>query len=283
MWLNIKRHEATKALHKMTESKFSGLVKVIAIFVVLCVCGVIFIYMYQFSISKGYGLGGTTAFGEFGDYIGGILNPILGFATVILLIFSIHIQMKELGDSTKALQASQAAMEAQVETSKNELNLIKAGQLAQQKALKDDLYLSQLNENAERIIKTFDELINHDYLNFNHIQYSLYDLLYNVTHLDKSTIEHNLARIKVLMESSPAEHIDKVKKIQLNSIKNNMNLLLMIFQELKPKLASTILQKAWEERLLSRAQDCFGLMIYSESELNLTMEMIKSPSTAAPV
>ncbi|MEW4982974.1 MAG: hypothetical protein AB1Y26_07065 [Cycloclasticus sp.] len=267
----------------MTESKFSGLVKVIAIFVVLCVCGVIFIYMYQFSISKGYGLGGTTAFGEFGDYIGGILNPILGFATVILLIFSIHIQMKELGDSTKALQASQAAMEAQVETSKNELNLIKAGQLAQQKALKDDLYLSQLNENAERIIKTFDELINHDYLNFNHIQYSLYDLLYNVTHLDKSTIEHNLARIKVLMESSPAEHIDKVKKIQLNSIKNNMNLLLMIFQELKPKLASTILQKAWEERLLSRAQDCFGLMIYSESELNLTMEMIKSPSTAAPV
>lgn len=33
---------------------------------------------------------------QFGDFFGGVLNPILGFATVILLVWSIQIQLKEL-------------------------------------------------------------------------------------------------------------------------------------------------------------------------------------------
>ena len=33
---------------------------------------------------------------QFGDYLGGILNPILGFATVTLLVWSIQIQLREL-------------------------------------------------------------------------------------------------------------------------------------------------------------------------------------------
>jgi len=259
----------------MTESKFNNLINRISLFVVIGVIIVISTYMIQFVYSKGYDLGGTTAFGEFGDYIGGILNPLLGFATVILLIYSIRLQMKELGDSTKALQASQKAMEAQVETSKGELELIKSGQSAQQDALKEDLYRSQLTENAERIIKTFDELINRAYLSSNHNQYSLFDLLYNVTHLSQITVENHLVKIQELMESNPEDHYENVKKLHLSSIKNNMNILVLIFEELKPKLVSTILQKAWEERLLSRAQDCYGLMLYSTDEIELIMASIQ--------
>lgn len=33
---------------------------------------------------------------QFGDYFGGVLNPILGFATVSLLVWSIQIQLREL-------------------------------------------------------------------------------------------------------------------------------------------------------------------------------------------
>ena len=41
---------------------------------------------------------------QFGDYIGGVLNPILGFATIALLVWSIQIQLRELRLNTKALE-----------------------------------------------------------------------------------------------------------------------------------------------------------------------------------
>lgn len=41
---------------------------------------------------------GLPLFAQFGDYFGGVLNPILTFATVILLYFSIRIQDKELNE-----------------------------------------------------------------------------------------------------------------------------------------------------------------------------------------
>lgn len=37
-------------------------------------------------------LGGTAEFGQFGDLVGGILNPIFGFLTVLLLIYTANIQ-----------------------------------------------------------------------------------------------------------------------------------------------------------------------------------------------
>ncbi len=41
-------------------------------------------------------LGGPTQFGQFGDYIGGVLNPIFGFLTVLLLIGTAQHSRKEL-------------------------------------------------------------------------------------------------------------------------------------------------------------------------------------------
>lgn len=41
--------------------------------------------------------------GQLGDFLGGTLNPIFGFATVCLLLWSIFIQKKELSESTLSL------------------------------------------------------------------------------------------------------------------------------------------------------------------------------------
>jgi hypothetical protein len=42
--------------------------------------------------------------GQLGDFLGGTLNPIFGFATVCLLLWSVFIQRKELKETTTALK-----------------------------------------------------------------------------------------------------------------------------------------------------------------------------------
>lgn len=62
-------------------------------------------------------------FGATGDFFGGMLNPILSFITVLLLIYSIKIQLKELSATRGELALSRAAQEAQVKTIEKEFNM----------------------------------------------------------------------------------------------------------------------------------------------------------------
>ncbi|WP_440874954.1 hypothetical protein [Thalassotalea sp. PLHSN55] len=59
---------------------------------IVIIVGFYFVHHY-FGIS---GLGSNADFGAFGDYLGGLLNPILGFLTVLLLVYSISFQLQEL-------------------------------------------------------------------------------------------------------------------------------------------------------------------------------------------
>jgi uncharacterized membrane protein len=56
-------------------------------------------------------LGNQEVFAQFGDYFGGVLNPMLGFATVALLIYSIRLQAKELRNTTEELRLTREEME----------------------------------------------------------------------------------------------------------------------------------------------------------------------------
>lgn len=58
--------------------------------------------------------------GQFGDFLGGTLNPIFGFLTVCLLLWSIFIQRKELSLTRKELKKSAKALNEQVNISKDE-------------------------------------------------------------------------------------------------------------------------------------------------------------------
>ena len=53
--------------------------------------------------------------GQFGDYIGGLLNPLFGLLSFAALLVALVLQSKELHASTKELKASAAALEAQHE------------------------------------------------------------------------------------------------------------------------------------------------------------------------
>lgn len=51
--------------------------------------------------------------GQFGDYVGGIVNPFLAFLSLIALLTTITLQRKELKQSTAELRKSAAALERQ--------------------------------------------------------------------------------------------------------------------------------------------------------------------------
>lgn len=69
--------------------------------------GVLLLYFYQFNGS----LGDQEMFGQFGDFIGGTLNPFLSFLTIVLLIWSIRLQMSELALTREEMKKSTTALE----------------------------------------------------------------------------------------------------------------------------------------------------------------------------
>jgi len=262
------------------EKQFENLVKPIALIVSFGAAVAILVYVYKF---KGNGLGGTTEFGELGDYIGGILNPILGFATVALLIFSIRLQMKELGASTKALEASQKAHEDQVDVSKKELTAMVQSNIDQQNALKDESRRNQLTENAETIIKINDALMVKPFLLVDSNTYCLNDLLKpppsngapGFLNPARKNFMLAISEIPELISTTPLNTKEQIKQLHLNAVRDNLNLLTLTTLDLIPMLELPSLQEFWFLRTKGKIATCYGLQIITEKECNAQLLALK--------
>ncbi len=72
-------------------------------------------YWLYFDYYRGYSLSSDpTLWGAFGDYIGGLLNPVVAFFAFVLLAKSVRIQQTELRKSTEALAEAGKAQNNQV-------------------------------------------------------------------------------------------------------------------------------------------------------------------------
>ncbi|PTB86850.1 hypothetical protein C9940_00520 [Pseudidiomarina aestuarii] len=112
---------------------------VIIVFVLTIVVSIYALDIYYDKFSKN-GLGNTEDFAKFGDYIGGILNPVLAFLTVSLLLLSIHLQSKELKASTEELKKTAEAMTESAEFQQKLLVLQTHNTLRQEIAENLELY-----------------------------------------------------------------------------------------------------------------------------------------------
>lgn len=84
---------------------------------VVCAFWVVKTYVSQF-----YGqLGNTEQFALFGDYIGGTLNPLLTFITIVLLIRQVKLQSLELQATRQELIETKSVHKESVEAQKNSL------------------------------------------------------------------------------------------------------------------------------------------------------------------
>ena len=88
-------------------ANFQRLVTKVIIGIALFFVLIVTVHIYNFFIT---GKADQEAFAQFGDYIGGLLNPVLGFSTVLLLIYSIRIQGQELRNTTEELKLTREEM-----------------------------------------------------------------------------------------------------------------------------------------------------------------------------
>lgn len=83
------------------------------------------IYLVYFTFIHGQGLvPKSDAWGQFGDFVGGVLNPIIAGLAFYLLFHSIKIQGRELGATTDALTESAKEQKAQSESTKQRNKLL---------------------------------------------------------------------------------------------------------------------------------------------------------------
>lgn len=94
--------------------------------------------------------------GQLGDFLGGTLNPIFGFATVCLLLWSVFIQKRELKESV-------ATLKSQVKLSTNEYNRKQLDELFNRKT-QEYINLRNLSFTPIIIIKATDSEENKEYL-----------------------------------------------------------------------------------------------------------------------
>mgnify|MGYP006406241491 CR=1 FL=1 len=81
-----------------------GLVS-LGLLAVVCVVGA---YIGSFNSHE---IGGPSDWAQFGDYVGGVANPLLGFVTIALLVISLKYQADELAATRAELSQSREAMQ----------------------------------------------------------------------------------------------------------------------------------------------------------------------------
>ena len=74
------------------------------------VCAVLVLAVYTWRF-YGRSMGEPAEFGAFGDFVGGVINPLLGFITIWLLVRSLKVQTREMGYSRDELELTRNEME----------------------------------------------------------------------------------------------------------------------------------------------------------------------------
>lgn len=113
--------ELKEVVKSKSEKEFDAVkywVPRVAIFVF---ASMLIFYLWRFQ----GGLGGNNEFGTFGDFMGGFLNPILTFLTILLLVYSITFQLEELKETREEIRRSREDISHsnQISEERNQLQL----------------------------------------------------------------------------------------------------------------------------------------------------------------
>jgi hypothetical protein len=147
------------------EVKFEMLAKWLPRLAVFSIVVLLGVYFGNFKVFMGNDVfGDNNAFGTFGDFIGGALNPILGFLTVVLLIASIRFQIDELKLTRQEMQAStnvgRETKELHATNLKNEKDMFIVKSILENFVLLSDQVISIQNKTITSIEPAFIKELN---------------------------------------------------------------------------------------------------------------------------
>ncbi|MEP1741619.1 MAG: hypothetical protein ABJI60_14295 [Kangiellaceae bacterium] len=82
--------------------------------VLLIVMSIIALVLYLYFNHFNYSISNQQeVWGQFGDFVGGLLNPIIAFAAFVYLWISVGIQRRELADASNSLKSTQLEQQKQ--------------------------------------------------------------------------------------------------------------------------------------------------------------------------
>ncbi len=102
-----KNSSQTNQIDSEKEVNTKQVVLIIFLFVLVVVGAYFFKFHFQLSDNN-------EVWGTFGDYVGGILNPVIAAFAFYLIAKSYELQRRELGETTKLLKVSTDAQEKQI-------------------------------------------------------------------------------------------------------------------------------------------------------------------------
>lgn len=153
---------------------------------VIIVLGILLLVGYAIAFSSSANLGGDHGqekWGQFGDFIGGIMNPLVAFAAFYWLTQSVKLQKQELAETREELAKSAdaqrqqaasgnmavrvAAMTALVNSAESQIKPLEDRlrglpvELQSYRAQNDPLYRDSLQREHEAIVAALDKLKAH--------------------------------------------------------------------------------------------------------------------------
>ncbi len=182
------------------ESNYRLKVSFLFLFVFIIFSTVCWVYFSNFN-----GLyGSQEIFGLFGDFVGGVMNPLLSFSAILLIVWSIKLQIYELSDSRAELKRS---ADAQREISDKQLEALE---------LQRQIFtLQQSVQVLDSVRKEIEHAINVKFISLNEGVYSFYDIAIGIDDLRN-------AYYKAVRESDMSSKIDRELAFNLNILKSLM-------------------------------------------------------------
>lgn len=129
-----------------TEYDFGKLIYKVIIFVAIVFTIAMGFYIYKFHMLD---IGKPSDFGSFGDFVGGLMNPMLQFIVISMLFWSIQVQRQELHATRNTLESTKDEL-----TETKKANVEQARELKKQAdELKEqtDLLKEQRDDNRDKI------------------------------------------------------------------------------------------------------------------------------------
>lgn len=189
--------------------------------------------------------------GQLGDFLGGTLNPIFGFLTVCLLLWSVFIQRKELKLTRDELERSAEALNGQLNLSQKEYNR------------------KQLEEIINSLIKTID-------IQFNEITIDGSISLKKIINRKKESINDYNINLGPVIKNIRHKHefSQQIEKLiaDINSLRDCMHEL--IYSE--NYVSSEVVRDYWIKKSISYMSDLSELGIVSGSQLNEYKSKLKN-------
>ncbi|MDO8343234.1 MAG: hypothetical protein Q7T48_08565 [Cellvibrio sp.] len=208
----MNNEDKTTPLEKLGYGLKYTLAIVIAILAICALC-FIFINITTYFTPPLQPMFDQERLGQLGDFLGGTLNPIFGFATVCLLLWSVFIQRQELSLTREELRKSADALNRQVQLGTNEYNR------------------KQLDTAIDRLYETLDRLYSIQSISPSEYTYkwngndqkNVITRLVDITSLSDELLEGALLHI-----SYTRENIDKYQDINLEDTKTLSRMLATI-------------------------------------------------------